>query len=647
MNYYEVIVNTPSYKGREALTYQSEVKLPLGSIVQVPLRRTAALGFIVRAASKPRFATKPIENVFGISPLPTQLPKLAVWLATYYPAGLGSIGQQFIPKSLTNRTIAESNTADANTPHVVGTLPPLTTDQQRVVASINRKPDTYTLHGETGTGKTRVYIELAQHTLAAGRSVIILTPEISLTPQLAKNFKAAFGDQVLVTHSRLTEKERREIWLQILSTTAPLLVIGPRSALFTPLKDVGLIVMDESHEPSYKQEQSPHYLTSKVAAKLAELHGATLVLGSATPSIGDYFIASQRNKPILRMTALAQPNAYKPPKIDIVDLRNRSDFSKSSFLSDQLLSAIDSSIRAGEQSLLFLNRRGTARIILCDQCGWQAICEHCNLPLTYHGDSHVMRCHTCGYSQVAVSSCPACGNPKIVLKSIGTKAIVDHISSIFPSARIQRFDTDNKKSERIEQHYTSILNGNIDIIVGTQILAKGLDLPNLSVVGVVIADTSLNFPDFTADERTYQLLRQVIGRVGRGHRESSVILQTYDPSNFIVQSAANNAWDSYYTRELTTRQKFLFPPFCFVLKLSCRRASSDAARKKAEEFAETLRGMAIRTIIDGPSPSLHEKVGNKYQWQLIIKAKQRSELLKVIDILPSDWTYDIDPLNLL
>lgn len=645
MYYYEVIINSLSYRGRSLLTYQCEQKLAIGKIVNVQLRDAPVLGIIVHVVSKPKFPTKSISSVIDVPPLPPQLLKLALWLSGYYPSGLGAIGQQFLPKTLTNTTIATDKiTTDTLAP--IEKLPPLTDDQQAVISKISG-PGTYTIHGETGTGKTRVYIELAQRALASDRSVIILTPEISLTPQLERNFKTAFGNLVIVTHSRLTEKERRSIWLKMLTSSAPLLVIGPRSALFSPLKDIGLIVVDESHEPSYKQDQTPHYVTTKVAAKLSELHQAALILGSATPSISDYFLAQQKGKPILRMKNIAQANTYKPPRIEIVDLRNRSNFTKSPYLSDQLLSEIDQSLQSSEQTLLFLNRRGTARVILCDQCGWQAICDHCNLPFTYHSDSHDLRCHTCGRTKHAVSYCPDCNNPKIVLKSIGTKAIVDNISSIFPNARVMRFDTDNKKSERIEQHYASIVSGKIDIIVGTQILAKGLDLPKLSVVGVVIADTSLNFPDYTADERTYQLLRQVIGRVGRGHRESCVILQTYDPSNFIVQAAANNSWDAFYQHEITARKKFLFPPYCFVLKLTCRRASSAAAQKKSEELKEDIREMGLRVIIDGPSPSLHEKVGNKYQWQLIIKAKQRSELLKIVDSLPTDWIYDLDPLNLL
>ena len=648
MNYYEVIVAKGSYQGKKALRYHSAPKLAIGTVVRVPLKRELVLGMVSRQTPKPAFATKMIETVFELPALPPQLIELAAWLSTYYPAGLGLIGQQFLPRSLPRTISLSMAELQAYTaPSESGaSLPPLTTEQQDIIAQID-KPDTYTLHGETGSGKTRVYIEVARRTLARGRSVIILTPEIALTPQLAQNFKAVFGDQVIVTHSRLAESERRQIWLRVLSSRYPLLIIGPRSALFSPLKNVGLIVIDESHEPSYKQEQSPHYHTGKVAAKLAGLHDATLVLGSATPSLTDYFLAVRKQKPLLRMLRVAKPSAYRPPTIQIIDLRDRAHFTKKPHLSNELLAAVEKSLNAGEQSLLFLNRRGTARAVLCEQCGWQAMCEHCNLPLTYHGDNHTMRCHTCGRVHMAVNACPICHNPNIVLKSIGTKAVVDEVAATFPQAKIQRFDTDNNKAERIEQHYETIQSGKVDILIGTQILAKGLDLPKLSVVGVIIADTSLYFPDYTADERTYQLLRQVIGRVGRGHRDSSVIIQTYDPKSFVVQAAAQNHWDEFYERELSERQKFLFPPYCHLLKLTCRSASSNAAWQKAEKLATTIKDAGIHARIDGPSPSIHEKTGNKYQWQLVIKAKQRTELLKIIDLLPSGWSYDIDPLNLL
>ncbi|HEY1835339.1 MAG TPA: primosomal protein N' [Candidatus Saccharimonadales bacterium] len=648
MFYYEVIVSDASYQGKKALTYGSERKLAVGEVVRVPLKRDLVLGLISRHAPRPTFATKAIETVFDLPPLPGQLLELAAWLAAYYPAGLGSIGQQFLPRALPRLFSFASDeprsSLESLEPSV--SLPPLTAEQQNVLAHIN-KPDTYTLHGETGSGKTRVYIELARRTLEDNRSVIVLTPEIALTPQLERNFHNAFGDHVIVTHSKLTESERRKIWLQTLTSHTPLLIIGPRSALFSPLKDVGLIVIDESHEPSYKQEQSPHYDTGKVAAKLASLHQATLVLGSATPAIADYFLATQKQKPVLRMHQLARANSYQPPNIQIVNLRDRAHFTKEPHLSDELLAAIEKSLQAGEQSLLFLNRRGTARVVLCEQCGWQAMCEHCDLPLTYHADSHTMRCHTCGRVQPAVNSCPVCHNPNIVLKSIGTKAIVDEVTAVFPQAKIQRFDTDNKRAERIEQHYDAIRSGKVDILIGTQILAKGLDLPKLSVVGVIVADTSLYFPDYTADERTYQLLRQVIGRVGRGHRNSRVIIQTYDRDNFVVQAAAQNHWDAFYQRELSMREKFLFPPYCYMLKLTCRRASSNAAHQKAEKLIAIIKNAGLRVRVDGPSPSAHEKIGSKYQWQLVLKTKQRTELLKIVELLPSGWSYNIDPLNLL
>lgn len=644
MFYYEIIVNSISYQRRDALTYHSAERLAVGAIVRVTLKNTPALGFVVAEVKKPRFATKSILSVPDLPPLPAALVRLALWLAAYYPTGFGSVGQQFLPKSLPG-TLEPTEAPAQDTP-ASPELPPLTTEQKHVLDAIGA-PDTYTLHGETGSGKTRVYIELARRVLAQGRSAIILTPEIVLTPQLAQNFGQAFGKRVLITHSRLTEAARRRIWLQLLQAREPLVVVGPRSALFSPLENVGVIIVDESHEPSYKQEQSPHYHATKVAAQLASLHRAVLVLGSATPSIPDYFLAQQRHKPILRMKALAQSTAHKPAEVHVVDLRNRAEFTRKPYLSNTLLATIERSMQAGEQSLIFLNRRGTARIVLCSNCGWQATCPHCNLPLTYHGDTHTLRCHTCGYAQPARSACPECGNADITFKSLGTKAIVDELTSIFPHARIQRFDNDNKQAERIEQHYDHVRAGKVDILVGTQTLAKGLDLPLLSVVGVVVADTSLYLPDYTAAERTYQLLRQVIGRVGRGHRAGMVVVQTYDPDTVALRAAVENNWQLFYEHELAERRKFLFPPYRHLLKLTCRRASSKSARDVATKLAASLHKIYPQIIVDGPSPCFHEKVGAKYEWQLLVKASSRSSLLQIIEQLPSGWAYDIDPTNLL
>jgi primosomal protein N' (replication factor Y) len=576
--------------------------------------------------------------------LPEQTVKLAHWLQTYYPSSIGVVTQQFLPKELSNihRLVPDKPVQEEKIQ-----LPKQTSEQDTVIKQI-RKPRTYIIHGETGSGKTRVYIELAMRTLKEGRSVIMLVPEIGLTSQLTEEFRRTFGQtNVVVTHSQLTEKERKLRWTEIISATKPLVIIGPRSALFSPIKNIGLIILDEAHEASYKQDQSPHYHATRVAAQLADMSQAILILGSATPSVLDYFLAEQKQKPILRMVQLAQSTTKYETHMQVIDIKDRSHFTRSPYLSDELLASIEKALVRGEQSLLFLNRRGTARVVLCDQCGWQAVCPHCNLPLTYHGDLHVLRCHTCGHAEPAMNSCPVCKKPNIVLKSIGTKAVFDEISALFPQSKVQRFDTDNKKSERIEQHYTAVKSGDVDILIGTQILVKGFDLPRLSVVGVVIADTSLSFPDYTAQERTYQLLRQAIGRVGRGHRDSVVIMQTYDPVNPVITSVTTNAWRTFYEQELREREKFKFPPYYFLLKLTVRRASAASSQKTAQKFIDLLCEKSLRVIIDGPAPSVHEKIGDKFQWQVVIKARDRKELLKVIDLLPSGWAYDIDPLNLL
>ncbi len=666
-NYYEVLVASGLYHGQTPLTYHARETLPVGALVLVPMQKRAVAGVVVsKVRDTPTFKTRDILEAYPLPPLPRQLIRLAEWLRGFYPAPLGATLNQILPGAIPLKTINDTPGLSTAAAPTLDTLPLLSTDQQKTLTAIT-KPDTYILHGDTGTGKTRIYIELAARCIGNGSSAIILTPEIGLTSQLAANFGSIFGDRVVVIHSAMTPKARQQAWLKISKSTTPLIVIGPRSALFSPLDHIGLIVIDEAHEPAYKQEQAPHYHASRVAARLAQEHNAILILGSATPSVSDYYFATEKHKPILRMTVSAKTHqaakvapgrSQNPVSTTVVDLTDRSNFGRSQYLSTALLKSIGTSLSRGEQSLLYLNRRGTARVILCNSCGWQATCPHCDLPLTYHHDSHRLQCHTCGYTQTTPTSCPDCHNTDIVFKVAGTKAIEAEVARLYPNARMMRFDTDNKKADRFEQHYDAILRGDIDILIGTQLLAKGLDLPLLSTLGVVIADTSLTFPDYTSEERTFQLLSQVIGRVGRGHVGRSgepiaqrVVVQTYAPDRPIIKAALARDYRAFYSQEIEERRSFHFPPFYHTLKLSCRRASSNSAERACEQFLYSLEKRPLPLLIEGPMPSFHARIEGKYEWQIVIKSRQRTALLRVIELLKTDaksgWTYDIDPTNLL
>lgn len=521
---------------------------------------------------------------------------------------------------------------------------PLT--QQQTAAHAQIEPSgTHLIHGDTGSGKTRLYMESIREALTAGRSSIILTPEISLTSQLARNLRRAFGDGVVVMHSQLTVAARRDLWLQVAQASHPLIVVGPRSVLFLPLSDIGLIVLDESHEQAYKQESAPWYHASRVAGVLGAEHKARVLLGSATPPLGDYELARSKQRPIIRLSGSAIDSDHKT-SIELVDMRGNENRSKGNF-SRQLMGAIKASLDASEQSLIFINRRGTARLVLCQQCGWQSTCPRCDIALTYHGDEFQMRCHTCGHQEPVPLACPSCNFAEIVMKSVGTKAVVDQLQRAFPEARIARFDTDNLTGERFHERYDEVIGDKVDIIVGTQLIAKGLDLPRLTTLGILNADTSLSIPDFSAGERTYQLIHQLVGRVGRGHRPGTAIIQTYNPDHPIIKAAAAKDWASYYAYETRERRQYQFPPYAYLLKASCRRASAKSAEAQATKVAGIIKEAKLPVHIDGPAPAFREKVSGKYAWQLVLRSSSRAALLQAAQLLPKDWSYDIDPINLL
>jgi primosomal protein N' (replication factor Y) len=643
MFYYLIWVRSNRYHSKSPLTYSSDRKLQIGTLVQVELQNTAADGFISGTTTKPRFKTKAVTKIYDLPPLNHNVVKLAKWLLEYYPSNIGSVTQQLIPSKI--------RSVDAD--DIVLTRPkvfkqPRLSQEQKHALDLIIENDTYLLYGKTGSGKTRIYTELARQALDNGKSSIVLTPEISLTSQLFNSFHEQFGDRVLLIHSRLTAKERQLLWIRCLSSSEPLVIIGPRSAIFSPLQNIGLIIIDESHEAAYKQEQMPHYQTTRVASVLSKLNNSKLIMGSATPSVSDYFMAENKQKKIIRLTKLAKGSDKNKPTVMVVDLKDKSNFSVSPLLSNQLIESIKHSLNKNEQSLLYLNRRGTSRMILCQNCGWEAVCPNCNLPLVYHADHHQLRCHTCGYSDNKIPSiCPSCNNDSIIFRTVGTKAIVDEVSRLFVTAKIGRFDTDNLKNETMASQYNSIKDGSLDILIGTQLLAKGLDLPKLSTVGVVQADTSLYLPDFSAQERTFQLITQVIGRVNRGHVIGNAIIQTYNPDSEIINYAITEDYESFYKNELIDRYKFHFPPYYHLLKLWCRRSSPKNAEAAAEKLKTEIKTLNLSIQVEGPTPSFHEKFQNKYQWQLVVKSTNRKHLTDVIGALPTNWGYDIDPLNLL
>lgn len=640
-----VVPASSKYQGYKALAYSSELDLIAGDVVTIPLRNKFCLGLVLGQLDRVNgIKPKPIIGALGRLPKPTL--KLNDWLGKYYPGPIGPILQLFLPQYIDGKTTGNADSKLQNS-SIDTTLPTLTKDQQGTLSKIRKKSvNSAVLHGETGSGKTRIYIELAKDALASQRSAIILTPEISLTPQLINAFNLVFGEQVLLTHSGLKPSERRQVWWQSLASEKPLVVIGPRSALFLPLKSVGLIVMDESHEPAYKNETSPRYQSSRVVGALAKIHGAKAIFGSATPLVQDYFVANAKGLPILKMGSLASSDQPSTRNVQLIDLLDKTKFIRQAFISDPLIKAVEDAINSGEQALVFLNRRGSARLVVCQNCGWKAVCPTCGLPLIYHNDKHRLMCHNCGHQQAAITSCPTCSGQELIFKGIGTKTLEANLKRLFPKARIKRFDADNLKSESFGTNFDAVLKGDVDILIGTQILAKGLDLPRLSVVGVILADTGLSFPDYTADERTYSLLYQVAGRVGRGHLNGRVFIQSYDVKNPVLESVIKRDWRSFYEQQILQRQKFGYPPFSYLLKLTVEKPSPQAAINHAQTlYDELIKHQGIR--IWGPAPSFKEKLGNKYKWQLVIRAKERQLLVDIVNNLPSGWHHDLDPSDLL
>lgn len=646
MRYYEVAPTKVARMEASFFTYASEQALEPGSLVRIPIGNIQQTGVVWREVTVPDFATKEITLVLESNPLPSSLLRLSEWLSEYYATHLAVVLQTVLPAGLHKKRRARTISYDY--PSRKRTKIVLNDEQLAAIKTIETASSgTVLLKGVTGSGKTRVYIESAKKQAAAGNSSIVLVPEIALTPQLVAEFREDFPDeQLLITHSGMTEAERHLTWRTCLESDKPLVIIGPRSALFSPVKHLGLIVIDEAHEPSFKQDQAPRYNTIRAAAVLAHQLNIKLVIGSATPSISDYYLARETGRPIANLAKLAVKASL--PSIELVSFLQRSNFSQHRFFSNQLLAAIRESLATGKQALLFHNRRGTAAMTLCGNCGWSALCPNCFAPLTLHTDQHELRCHICNYHQNVPHTCPVCLSPDIIHKGIGTKMIADELERLFPNIRIARFDADNAIDETLQANYQALYDGDIRIIVGTQLIAKGLDLPHLQTVGVVQADSGLFLPDYQAEERVFQLLYQVAGRVGRqSTHETKVIVQTYLPNHPVIHFGLQKNYDAFYDYAIEQRRRSLFPPFRFLLQLTCRYATEAAAVNAARTLASQIRTLHKDVEVLGPTPAFYERLGGKYRWQLIIKSQHRQALHDIALSVPKPWQIDLDPHDLL
>lgn len=646
MHYYEVAPNQIIRAGSTFFTYGSESPLTSGQIVTIEVGKKSLVGIVLRQVSKPSFDVKPITSLVEEVPLPKPILQLAEWLSSYYVTPFATTLQTILPRGLT-KARREPKTVNRETLRERTTIV-FNDDQNNAITTVeSMSPGTALLHGVTGSGKTRVYIELAQRALNRGQSTIILVPEIALTSQLVDEFSHHFDD-IILTHSRQTEAQRHLAWRDALASAKPRIIIGPRSALFLPIAQLGLIVIDEAHEPSFKQEQSPRYSALRAASMLASYHRAKVVLGSATPAISDYYLAEHSSRPIITMPHRAKTGATTPT-VTLVDMTKRTSFKKHRFLSDALLAQLEMTFAEGNQALIFHNRRGSASTTLCENCGWSASCPRCFIPLTLHSDEHHLRCHVCALVDKVPTSCPDCGAADIIHKGIGTKLIEAELRKLFPDKTIMRFDGDSEAGDSVEQQYKHLYSGEIDLIIGTQVIAKGLDLPKLRTVGVIQADSGLSLPDFGSSERTFQLLAQVIGRVGRSHHATNVIVQSYQPTHPAVVDGLAQDYTHFYDAALEQRRQGHFPPFTYLLKLTCIYKTEAAAIKNAQKITAVMRAhMADHVSILGPTPAFYERQRDTYRWQITIKSPKRAALVELLAHVPTThWQSELDPISLL
>lgn len=511
--------------------------------------------------------------------------------------------------------------------------PILTAQQKEAIKRLSQLPPGKVglLWGITGSGKTEVYLNLIEKALLQEKTAIALVPEIALTPQMVSRFRSRFGDEVAVLHSQLGTGERRDEWERVRRGEARV-VLGPRSALFAPAADLGLIIIDEEHEPSYKQESPPRYHAREVAIQRARLCGAQVVLGSATPSLESFWQAESGQFELVSLTL--RPTGHQLPQIHLVDMRQELSEGNRSMFSQRLQVALQECLQAGQQAILFLNRRGYSTSVLCRDCGQSVRCPNCDIPLTFHFGQHQLKCHYCDYHRLAPNICPQCGSNKIRHFGTGTEKVAAELTRLYPGVRLARMDVDTTRQKGSHERILGAFRqGKTQILVGTQMVAKGLDFPNVTLVGVVMADLTLNLPDFRAAERNFQLLTQVAGRAGRGDRPGKVFIQSYLPEHYSIQAAAHHDYLTFYSQELPYRRRQGYPPFSRLVNITISGPEEGVTQRVAQALASSLTGNIV-----GPVPAPFAVL--RGEWRYRIMARFSPD-----ETVPEDWLSALSTLN--
>ncbi|MFT7184633.1 MAG: primosomal protein N' (replication factor Y) [Oceanicoccus sp.] len=646
--YAEVLVNHAYARRRERLTYEvpQGTKIEEGTGVMIPFQKTEKAGLVLRTHNeRPEFETRMITGTLDSYRLLVDWQlKLSDWIAEHYFCSKYDSTRLMLPKNIWRKPTSRVTKFKTFKGEKSKERHELTEKQAEIVKEIIEKKHPVSLvHGVTGAGKTEIYRHLIEKAIERGEQASLLVPEISLTPQLLAYFQGHF-ENIAVLHSRVSDGQRAAAWREIREGNIQL-VIGSRSSLFSPFKNLGVIIMDEEHEWSYKQDSSPRYHAREVAQKMVELTGAQLILGSATPTIETMYKAQSGEFAYFHMNE--RISGTELPKVHIVDMCHELRAKNYSVLSYQLEEKVRAALAAKEQIILFLNRRGSASATICRDCGDAIECNNCDVKLTYHARKFkhkTLVCHHCGVIQMLPETCPSCKSTKIKHIGVGTEKVEEELKALFPNANIARADRDTmSKKDSYQDLHERLHSKEIDILIGTQMIGKGFDIAGVSLVGVILADLGLHIPDFRSNERNFQLLTQVAGRSGRREKQGEVVIQTYSTGHPSILFSQNHDYLGFYEQEISSREMLKYPPFGKIIKLLFSDPSKEVCQAAANKLIAKLESEDHQVYA---APALIPRIHNKYHWNILIQGPDPRTLIKNLDAKALDgWRIDVDPVQ--